>query len=160
MTFVASLDFIFIKYFIFINIFFIFILFLILGNVIVLPAFIHSNTHFSNLSTELSNERGKGTLPLGGLAAYLKVDRKLFEVHHFNLKFFHILPIQSMVILKQPPLKSSTKINDSKGVIWLKLWLHYSLIYPHLWNYLGFPWSHIIMLFSKDQFNTSPHSWL
>lgn len=56
----------------------------------------HSNPHFSNFPTEISNEKGEATLLLGGLTAYLKVVRKLFDVHHFILNFFHILLIQCL----------------------------------------------------------------
>lgn len=74
MTSVASWDFFFVLYF------------LILGNVIVLLALIHSNPYLSNFPIEvpfLMIYGREGILPLGGLAAYLKVVRKLLESPSF-----------------------------------------------------------------------------
>lgn len=71
MTSVASWDFFFFVWY-----------FLILGNVIVLLALIHSNPYLSNFPIEvpfLLKYGREGILPLGGLAAYLKVVRKLLE---------------------------------------------------------------------------------
>lgn len=139
--------------------------FLILGNITVLPAFIHFNSYFSNFPTLASfppkyltaNDMEFYPWEYWVLAAYLKVTRTFSEVHHFILKFVFLYSTNmiSTCSIKIISPKSSTKsmIQEINQTYPVTSWLSYT--FPSLKSLRRIPKvPYHQAMFSEDQFNT------